>query len=68
MLYTSYWHNQFGTINGPDAFQKCKECIDMYNKKGGKKIASNKQMDNVGVVVCVCDEFKRCVHALTPQS
>ena len=67
-LYTSYWHNKFGTINGPDAFQKCKEYIDMYNEKAGKKIASIKQMDNGGVVVCVWDEFMSRVHAVTPQS
>ena len=56
-LNTSYWHNKFGTIYGPDAFQKCKEYIDMYNKKAGKKIASIKQMDNRGVVVLVCDDL-----------
>ena len=67
-LFISYWHNKFQTINRSDAFQKCKEYIDMYNEKTGKKIASIKQMDNGGVVVCVCDEFMRHVHAVTPQS
>ena len=38
-LYTNYWYNKFGTINGPYAFQKCKEYIDICNKKAGKKIA-----------------------------
>ena len=25
-------------------------------------------MDNRGVVVCICNDFMRCVHAVTPQS
>ena len=40
----------------------------MYNEKAGKKIESFKQIDNGGVVVCVCDEFMERVHAVTPQS
>jgi hypothetical protein len=67
-LYTSYWHDKFGTINGPEAFQKSKEFIDSYNSKAGAKVASIKQLENGSVVVCVVDEFMKRVHAVTPQS
>ena len=32
-LHTSYWKDKFGTINGPDAYQKAVEYIAKYNKK-----------------------------------
>ena len=67
-LNTSYLHNKFWTIYGPDAFPKCKEYIDMYIEKAGKKIASIKQRDSGGVLVCMCDEFMGHVHAVNPQS
>ena len=67
-LHTSYWSNKFGTINGPEAFIKAKEFIDDYNKKAGDTVATIKQLDNGGVVVCVVDHFMRRVHSVVPQS
>ena len=60
-LYTSYWHDKFGTINGLEAFQKSKEFIDSYNSKVGAKVAPTKQLENGSVVVCVVDEFMKRV-------
>ena len=42
------------------------EYIDIYKENTGKKITSIKQMDD-WVVVCVCNEFMRRFHAVTPQ-
>ena len=67
-LHTSYWSNKFGTINGPEAYEKAKDFIDSYNEKAGHTIASIKQMENGGVVVCVVDEFMQRVHTVVPQS
>ena len=67
-LHTTYWSNKFGTINGPEAFIKAKEFIDDYNEKAGDTVATIKQLDNGGVVVCVVDNFMRRVHSVVPQS
>ena len=67
-LHTSYWSNKFGTINGPEAYEKAKDFIESYNEKAGHTIASIKQMENGGVVVCVVDEFMQRVHTVVPQS
>ena len=67
-LHTSYWSNKFGTINGPDVYIKAKEFIDNYNEKAGDIIATIKQLDNGGVIVCVVEKFMRRVHHVVPQS
>ena len=67
-LHSKYWSDKFGTINGPDAFEKAKEFIENYNIKAGHTIASIKQNENGGVVVCVVDDFMHRVHSVVPQS
>ena len=67
-LHTKYWSDKFGTINGPEAFEKAKEFIENYNQKAGHTIASIKQNENGGVVVCVVDDFMNRVHSAVPQS
>ena len=48
--------------------KKSKGFIESYNEKAGHTIASIKQMENGGVVVCVVDEFMQRVHTAVPQS
>lgn len=67
-LHTKYWSDKFGTINGPEAFEKAKEFIENYNQKASHTIASIKQNENGGVVVCVVDDFMNRVHSAVPQS
>ena len=69
-LHTSYWKDKFGTINGPDAYQKAVEYIAKYNEKNGETLASIEQLNNKDgtVIVCVVDQFMKRTHKTVPQS
>ena len=67
-LHTQYWKDKFGTINGPDSFQKAKDFISNYNMKAGTEIASIRQLTCGTVVVVVVDELSKRVHTTVPQS
>ena len=67
-LHTKYWQDKFGSINGPDAFQKAKEFIQNYNETSESNIASIMQLPNGAVVVAVVDEFSKRVHKVITQS
>ena len=67
-LHTKYWKDRFGSINGPDAYQKAKEFIENYNKTSETNIASIMQLPNGSVVVAVVDEFSKRVHKVITQS
>ena len=67
-LHTQYWKEKFGTINGPDSYQKSKDFIDTYNKKAGTEVASIRQLTCGSVVVVVVDELSKRVHTTVPQS
>ena len=67
-LHTKFWKDRFGSINGPDAYQKAKEFIETYNETSETNIASIKQLANGAVVVAVVDEFSKRVHKVITQS
>ena len=67
-LHTKFWQDKFGTINGPDAYQKAKDFIENYNKTSESNIASIMQLENGAVVVAVVDEFSKRVHKVITQS
>ena len=67
-LHTRYWKDKYGTINGPEAYQKASEFIKKYNKNAGSEVASIRQLENGTVVVVVVDELTKRVHKTVPQS
>ena len=67
-LHTQYWKDKFGTINGPDSYQKATDFIEKYNKKAGTEVASIRQLTCGSVVVVVVDELSKRVHTTVPQS
>ena len=67
-LHTQFWKEKYGTINGPDSYQKATEFIDKYNNNAGCKVASIRQLENGTVVVAVVDELTKRVHKTVPQS
>ena len=67
-LHSAYWRDKFGTINGPDSYQKAFEFIEKYNKSTETKVASIRQLPNGAVVVVVVDELSKRVHSTVPQS
>ena len=67
-LHTRFWKEKYGTINGPDSYQKATEFIDKYNKNAGCEVASIRQLEKGTVVVAVVDELTKRVHKTVPQS
>ena len=67
-LHNQYWKDKFGTINGPDSFQKANEFIENYNNNAGTQVASIRQLSSGSVVVVIVDELSKRVHTTVPQS
>ena len=67
-LHTKFWRNRFGSINGPDVYQKAKEFIEDYNRKSESEVALITQLESGSVVVAVVDEFSKRVHKTIVQN
>ena len=66
--HRKYIEATFGSLNGPDAFEKAEERVRRYNHEKGFVAAKLERTSNGEIIIAICDSFCRRVHKHVPQA